>query len=286
MSDDTQKHSTVDIEGRPNSGLRRKLYIIIFEADTKLGRLFDVALLWAIAISILAVILESDSNIRAAYGKPLVYLEWILTIVFTLEYLLRLYVSKLPLKYMTSFFGIVDLLATLPTYISVLFPGTQFLMVVRVLRLLRVFRVLKLVRFIKAASVLGEALKQSRHKIYIFLGVIVSIVLILGTCMYIVEGGESGNFSSIPQSMYWTIVTMTTVGYGDIVPVTTLGKFVASIMMLIGYAIIAVPTGIVSAEISESYRQDHPGGKCKRCEESLYSDSNYCHKCGEKKKPS
>ncbi len=273
--------SNSDIVARPLKGHRRFLYIIIFEAETPLGRMFDVALLWAISISVLAVILESEPAITDYFGNGLFYLEWFLTIVFTIEYFLRLYVSKKPWTYMTSFFGLVDLLATLPTYLSLFLPGTQFLMVVRVLRLLRVFRVLKLVRFITAASVLGNALKQSRHKIYIFLGVIISIVLILGTCMYIVEGEHSG-FASIPQSMYWTIVTMTTVGYGDIVPVTTLGKFVASVMMLIGYAIIAVPTGIVSAELSESYRHGPKTIPCKRCHESLNSNHNYCFKCGQK----
>lgn len=281
MSEHHDEYSTVNLEDRPESGLRRALYIIIFEADTKAGKLFDVVLLWAILISILAVILESDSSIQKEMGALAVYLEWALTVFFTIEYVLRLYVIKKPLKYAKSFFGVIDFLALAPTYISLLLPGAHYLMVVRVLRLLRVFRILKLARFIKAASTLGEALKESKYKILIFMGVIISLVLILGTCMHIVEGEQVG-FSSIPRSMYWAIVTMTTVGYGDTVPLTTLGKFVASVMMLVGYAIIAVPTGIVSAEIAEAKK--HQGaGFCARCDEELFEASNYCHKCGEKK---
>ncbi len=285
MNEPQDELSTVNLDERPESGLRRQLYIIIFEADTKLGKLFDIALLWAIAISLLSVILESDKAIQQSMGSLSTYLEWALTVFFTAEYVLRLYVSSKPLKYAKSFFGIVDFLAVVPAYISFLFPGAQYLMVVRVLRLLRVFRILKLARFISAASTLGEALKSSRYKVFVFLGVIISLVLILGTSMYIVEGEVQEGFSSIPKSMYWAIVTMTTVGYGDIVPFTTIGKILASMMMLIGYAIIAVPTGIVSAEITEAKRNSKDS-LCSRCKEPLIVSSNYCHKCGEKQSDS
>ena len=207
--------STIDLEGRPEKGIRRALYIIIFETETRLGKIFDIALLWAIVISIVSVVLESDKNIRQSMEPFSTYLEWVLTIFFTLEYLMRLYVSRFPLRYARSFFGVVDFLAIIPTYISFIFPGSQLLMVVRVLRLLRIFRILKLARYIKASRTLGMALMASRYKISIFMGVILSLVLIMGTCMYIVEGQQSG-FSSIPKSMYWAIVTMTTVGYGAV----------------------------------------------------------------------
>lgn len=275
-----QNHSTVNLEERPSAGLRRRLYIIIFEAETKAGRLFDVVLLWAIVISVLAVILESDREILSEHGQLFTNLEWTLTAFFTVEYVLRLYVTRKPLKYAGSFFGVIDLLAILPTYISLIFPGTHFFMIVRVLRLLRVFRVLKLVRFVDAASGLGNALKASRYKISIFLGAILCMVLILGTCMYIVEGEQFG-FSSIPKSMYWTVVTMTTVGYGDVVPLTTLGKFVASVMMLLGYAIIAVPTGIVTSEFTQTRNKEESDELCAKCRTPLIGNANYCHKCGE-----
>jgi voltage-gated potassium channel len=275
------KHSTESHEDRPEfDGLRRKLFIIIFEADTKLGKYFDVALLWAILISVLAVILESDSSILANHRKLFTNLEWVLTVFFTIEYVLRLVVSKRSLNYVFSFYGLIDLLSILPTYLSLIFPGTHFLMVIRVLRLLRVFRILKLVRFIDASIDLGGALKASRYKIFIFLGSILCMVLIFGTCMYIVEGEQNG-FTSIPQSMYWTIVTMTTVGYGDIIPTTTLGKFVASFMMLVGYAIIAVPTGIVTSEMNNQSKNKSSDDKCEKCKSDLITKANYCHICGE-----
>ena len=188
--------------------------------------------------------------------KEVYYFEWVVTVIFTLEYGLRLFVSRKPLRYVFSFFGLIDLLSILPTYISLLFPGIHYLMVLRVLRLLRVFRILKLLRYVAAIRILQRAIYASRFKIYIFLGATGTLVLIMGTLMYIVEGDQSG-FSSIPQSMYWTIVTMTTVGYGDIVPITILGKVIASFMMLIGYAIIAVPTGIVTSELYDAQQKEN-----------------------------
>jgi len=271
--------STLDLEGRPEGGLRRKIYIIIFEAESYWGKIFDMVLLWAIVISVIQVILESERSISQNFAQTLFYAEWALTIFFTLEYILRLYVSKKPLRYAKSFFGIVDLLSILPTYISLFIPGTHYLMVIRALRLLRIFRILKLARFTSAARVLLTAMSASRYKIYIFLGVVLSFVLILGTCMYIVEGDTQEGFSSIPRSMYWTIVTMTTVGYGDIVPITTFGKFIASIMMLLGYAIIAVPTGIVTNELVTAEKTSEK--KCIRCKRNILLISNYCHYCGQ-----
>jgi len=272
--------STIDLEERPDSGWRRRLFIIVFEADTKFGKFFDVCLLWAIIISIFAVILESDKSIQAQYGDILFAIEWIITVFFTIEYVMRLIIIKHPTKYAFSFYGVIDLLATLPAYIALIVPQSQYLMVIRVLRLLRVFRILKLIKFVTAAQVLGSALYESRYKIGIFFGVVLSLVLVMGTGMYIVEGEQSG-FTSIAQSMYWTIVTMTTVGYGDIVPSTTMGKFLASFMMLIGYAIIAVPTGIVTAELNNAERQSHHH-ECPRCGTENEDDNNYCFKCGEK----
>ncbi len=271
--------STVNYADRPAGGLRRKVYITIFEAETKWGRRFDLILLYAISLSILEVILESDTRISAEYRDVLYYSEWALTIFFTIEYFLRLWCSRRPLKYAKSFFGIVDLLSILPTYIGLFMPGTHYLMTVRVLRLLRIFRILKLVRFVKAAQVLISALAASRHKIYIFIGAVLSIVLIMGTVMYIVEGEENG-FTSIARSMYWAIVTMTTVGYGDLVPATSVGKFLASIMMLTGYAIIAVPTGIVSSELSQAVKEEKADACCTRCKSDIYKRANYCHNCG------
>ncbi len=271
--------STVNLEDRPESGWRRRLFIIIFEADTKWGRIFDITLLWAILVSIAAVILESDPAINSKYGKELFFIEWAITIFFTFEYLLRLTITNHPKKYAKSFFGIIDLLTILPAFIALVFPQSQYFMVVRVLRLLRVFRILKLVNFVTAAQQLGNALLASRHKIAVFFGTVLSLILIMGASMYMVEGQQEG-FSSIAKSMYWAIVTMTTVGYGDIVPVTTLGKLIASFMMLVGYAIIAVPTGIVSAELME---QEKLGSNkaCPRCKTTNEGSSNYCTQCGE-----
>jgi len=264
-------YSTEDLEGRPPSGVRRSLYIIIFEADTKLGRLFDIALLVAILLSVVAVILETVPSLQEHHRLAFFYFEWAATLVFTLEYILRICVARKPLRYIFSFFGLIDVLSILPAYISFLFPGIRYLMVVRVLRLLRVFRILKLVRYVEAIRVLQKALVASRYKIYIFLGVIGTLVLIMGTLMYIVEGDQTG-FQSIPEAMYWTIVTMTTVGYGDVVPLTIMGKLIASFMMLIGYAIIAVPTGIVTSELYDAQQEENNTSKklvCSDCGKKL-----------------
>ena len=277
--------STVMLDDRPLGGWRKRLFIIIFEAETKLGKLFDVTLLWIILGSVALVILESDKVLNERFLTEFRFLEWMITIFFTIEYVTRIIITKRPLKYIFSFYGIIDLLSTLPSYLVFIFPQSQFVKIVRVLRLLRVFKVLKLVQFVKASRILGQSLIVSRFKIFIFFGVILSLVIIMGTAMYLVEGGSQEGFSSIAGSMYWTIVTMTTVGYGDIVPVTTLGKLVASFMMLLGYTIIAVPTGIVSAEIVKAANPEMNKNtvyiKCKKCFKDQPGFHNYCTQCGE-----
>lgn len=261
-------------------GLKQKLYIIIFESDTPAGKAFDVALLWAILISILAVILESVKSLNNEYGLLFRTIEWVLTVGFTIEFILRLYASEKPQKYVFSFYGIIDLLAVLPAYISLIFTGTQYLLIIRALRLLRVFRILKLGRYVGEGEQLARALKASRHKITVFLGSVLTLVMIMGTAMYMIEGGENG-FISIPVSMYWAIVTLTTVGYGDIAPQTVTGQALASVIMVLGYAIIAVPTGIVTSELTKD-QAERRKKKCSRCHETGHdADSVYCKYCGQ-----
>src|SRR5690606_8600732 len=227
---------------------RQRLYEIIFEADTPAGRLFDIVLLVSIVISVLAVMLESVTAIRAQYAGWLIGIEWFFTVLFTLEYLARLYTVQRKRVYATSFLGIVDLLSILPTYLALFFTGAQSLMVIRSVRLLRIFRILKLPRFIGESQSLVSALKSSRHKIIVFLLTVVTTVIIMGTIMYLVEGPENG-YTSIPRSIYWSVVTMTTVGYGDIAPRTDFGQFLAAMLMINGYGVIAVTIGIFSVEI-------------------------------------
>jgi voltage-gated potassium channel len=260
--------------------LRDRIRTVIFEAETPAGSAFDLALLVAIVGSILAVSLESVAAIREYAGKALVVLEWFFTIAFTIEYLLRLYCIDRPVRYARSFFGIVDLLAILPTYLSFLFPGAQGLTVIRILRLLRVFRVLKLARFLGEANILTQALHASRHKVIVFLGTVLCIVVIMGSAMYLIEGAEGG-FTSIPRGMYWAIVTMTTVGYGDIAPQSVPGQMLASVLMVMGYAIIAVPTGIVSSELIQAVR--NPTTRvCSHCTEEGHTwHAKFCRECGE-----
>jgi voltage-gated potassium channel len=262
---------------------KRKMHEIIFEADTKEGKLFDVILLWAILLSVLAVMLETVDSIRVHHGTLLVVVEWVFTILFSLEYLLRILSVKQPMKYMLSFMGIIDLLSVLPTYISLFIAGPQYLLVIRTVRLLRIFRILKLSRYISEANVLKAALKASAVKITVFIGGVVVLVLIIGTLMYIIEGPENG-FTSIPLSMYWTIVTITTVGYGDIAPVTTLGQIIASVVMLLGYGIIAVPTGIVTTELAKGAGIKAISTQaCPNCSREGHAvDAKYCKFCGDK----
>ena len=260
---------------------REKLRVIIFEADTPAGKAFDVALLVAIVLSVLAIMLDSVASVRRDYGGALTVTEWLFTLLFTIEYGLRLACVPQPSGYARSFFGVVDLLAILPTYMSLLLPGAQSLLVIRGLRLLRIFRVFKLGRFLGEASILSNALRSSRHKITVFLGTILILVTILGAAMYLIEGGENG-FTSIPTSVYWAIVTLTTVGYGDLAPQTLAGKTLASIVMIMGYSIIAVPTGIVTAEIMETAAGRRITTRhCGSCmSEGHDPDARYCKDCG------
>ena len=265
---------------REPDGWQDRLHEIIFEADTPLGKAFDVGLLIAIGVSVIAVLFESVPTVRSRYGPALRVVEWIITILFTIEYLLRLVSVRKPLRYAVSFFGLVDLLAILPTYLSVLVVGTQSLIVIRALRLLRVFRVLKLAHFVTEATTLRVALRASLRKILVFLWVVLTLVLIVGASMYLIEGPKRG-FTSIPQSMYWAIVTMTTVGYGDVTPQTVPGKILASIVMITGYGIIAVPTGIVTAEIASARNRRVSTQACPSCSaEGHDPDAQFCKYCG------
>ena len=266
---------------RPQSPLKAKLHEIIFEADTPAGRFFDLGLLATIVLSVVAVMLESVAPIEATYGDYLRVFEWLVTIAFTIEYLLRLYCVGNPLAYARSFFGIVDLLAILPTYLSLILPGAQSLLVIRGLRLLRVFRVLKLAHFVGEAQMLRAAMRASARKIIVFLGFVLTAVVIVGSAMYLIEGEESG-FRNIPESIYWCIVTMTTVGYGDITPQTPLGKILASVVMIMGYGIIAVPTGIVTVELGCAIK-GVSNQACPECScEGHAIDAVYCKYCGSK----
>ena len=254
---------------------------VIFGTETRWGRGFDIVLLWAILLSLVAIMLESIPDFNKKYHDILYGVEWFFTILFTLEYLLRIWVSQSAKKYAFSFFGLVDFLAILPTYLSLIITGSQFLLVIRAIRLLRVFRVLKLVRYLSGAKLLVTSLNASKEKVFVFLSAVLTLVTILGTLMYMIEGGENG-FDSIPHSIYWAIVTLTTVGYGDIAPATTVGRFLAAFIMILGYAIIAVPTGIVGVELSKATRKDDPL-HCQRCGESQHFETaRFCHKCGER----
>lgn len=260
--------------------LREKLYRIIFEVDTPAGRAFDVLLIAAVVVSIVCVSLESVSAIRADYGRALIAAEWLFTLLFTAEYIVRLAVTRRPLRYAFSFFGAVDFLAILPTYMSLLFPGAQMLMAIRALRLLRVFRILKLARYTTATQLILAALRESRHQVVVFLWGVVSLVIIVGSVMYLVEGAENG-FTSIPRSIYWAVVTMTTVGYGDIVPRTNLGQFISMMLMISGYGLIAVPTGIVTVEMSTLTRRQEFSRRCGSCgKEDHQPSARFCDGCG------
>ncbi|MHB8057910.1 MAG: ion transporter [Desulfuromonadaceae bacterium] len=246
----------------PNT-LRQRIYIIIFEADTPAGKAFDLSLIFFILLSVVMVMLDSIPGIHDHWGVWLLGGEWLITFLFTLEYLLRLLVARRPSRYAFSFYGVVDLLSILPTYLGILLPGMHFLTTVRILRVLRIFRILKMVQFLGEGNNLWQALKRSRHKIIVFLTTVLTVVVVVGSLMYLIEGAESG-FTSIPKSIYWAIVTMTTVGYGDIAPTTPLGQSVASLLMIVGYGIIAVPTGIVTSELMRP-PSPLPGGVCPCC---------------------
>lgn len=259
--------------------LKEKLYEIIFEADTRAGKIFDVALIILILISIIIVMLDSMPAISETYHIHLYISEWVVTILFTLEYFARIYIVKKPRNYIFSFYGIIDLLTILPTYISLVISGGQSLIVIRAIRLLRVFRILKLGRYTRAGRFLVMAVYRSREKIFIFMFFVLTLVVIFGTIMYLIEG-EANGFTSIPTSIYWAIVTLTTVGYGDISPATGLGQFLASLIMIIGYAIIAVPTGIVTSEMMHSKITSNTQ-ICSKCMHDRHDDDAvFCKKCG------
>ena len=252
---------------------------IIFEAETPAGRRFDVILLWLIGLSVLTVVLESEPPIAARYSRPLHMVEWGFTILFTLEYAARLYVVRQPLRYARSFYGVVDLLSILPTYLMLLFPGAQALQVIRILRMMRMFRIFKMVRHVNGAELLIRGLYASRAKVTVFFSFMLAITVIAGTLMYLIEG-EAHGFTSIPTGIYWAVVTITTLGFGDITPGTAAGRILTSMLVLTGYAIIAVPTGIVSAEISKLDGDDSTDA-CPSCGvHGHLQDSRFCRRCG------
>ena len=260
---------------------RERIHEVIFEADSPAGRIFDIALLVAILLSVIMVMLETTSPYGEKYGNFFHTVEWILTVFFTLEYGLRLYVVKKPLKYATSFYGIIDLLAILPTYIGLFIVGAHSLLVIRALRLLRVFRVFKLVNYMGQGRQIAIAMQRSAAKIALFGYFVLLLVTILGTTMYVIEAGANEQFDSVPRSIYWAIVTLTTVGYGDISPITPLGQFVAAFVMILGYAVIAVPTGIVSAELVRMPKTELNTKCCHNCgREGHGPDASFCKYCG------
>jgi voltage-gated potassium channel len=269
-----------DSESAPET-LRERVRHVIFESSAGAARVFDVVLIAAILVSVFAVMLDSVPSIHERWGRLLSWVEWAFTIAFTLEYLVRLWCIERPLMYARSFYGVIDLLGVLPTWISLFFAGTQYLLVIRVLRVLRVFRVLRMVRWVSEATYLTDALLASRRKILVFLFAVLTLVVIFGSALYVVEGpGEP--FSSIPVSVYWAIVTLTTVGYGDIAPVTAIGRAFAACIMILGYGIIAVPTGIVTVELNEAVRRKRANTRtCPNCSaEGHFIEARYCWRCG------
>ncbi len=263
-----------------NGELKHRLNEIIFGTETTEGRIFDVVLICLILTSVLVLMLESLDAISQSYFIYLRVAEWAFTIIFTVEYMVRFYCSPKPFKYASSFYGAIDLLSILPSYLSLLIPGANYLLIVRILRVLRVFRILKLVRYLGEANVLMRSMFMARRKILVFFFSVLVLSVIFGSLMYIVEGPQNG-FSSIPTSVYWTIVTITTVGYGDITPQTPLGQLVAALAMLTGYSIIAVPTGILTAELTQEISRDRARRRCPHCHHAGHDiDSNYCRHCG------
>lgn len=263
---------------------KERLHEIIFEADTSAGKLFDVILLVLIAFSIIIVMLESVHDFNAKYHNILYYLEWTLTIIFTIEYFLRIYSVYKPFEYITSFFGVVDLMAILPTFLSLIFIGTHYLLVIRGLRLIRMFRIFKLGHHVNQGRIILKSVKASIPKITVFLYFVILMVIIFGSIMYLIEGNTNENFDNIPRSVYWAIVTLTTVGYGDIAPITPLGQLLASMVMILGYAVIAVPTGIVSAEmiLNSTNKNKVVTQSCRYCSKDGHdADAKYCKYCGE-----
>ncbi len=262
------------------SPLQQKIHTIIFGTDTPAGKLFDMVLIYLILLSVLAMVLDSVSEIEARFGDWLHLLEWSFTLIFTVEYLVRIYCSPNPWRYIRSFYGVVDLLSILPTYLGIFMDGMSYLLMLRVLRVLRVFRILKLVRYLAEANTLARAMFASRRKILVFFSAVLVLSVLFGSLMYVVEGPQHG-FTSIPKSIYWTIVTITTVGYGDITPQTVIGQFIAAAAMLTGYSIIAVPTGILTAELASEMQRERNLRRCHSCGVGGHeSDAHYCRFCG------
>lgn len=262
------------------NSLKHHLYVIIFGTHTKAGRAFDIGLIIAIVSSLIVLVLESIPSVKAVWGTQLRYIEYSFTALFTLEYLLRLYCSPKPLAYARSFYGIIDFLAILPTYLAFFFPSAAFMGVIRALRIMRIFRILKLVRYLQDSNLLLRSLLLARRKIFIFFSTVAILVTIFGALIYVIEGPANG-FTSIPQSIYWAIVTITTVGYGDLVPQTGLGKALASLTMLLGYSILAVPTGIITAELNQEMNSHKSLVKCPNCMQTGHdSDALHCKHCG------
>jgi voltage-gated potassium channel len=259
---------------------RSRTYDVIFLAETPAGKAFDVALIAAILLSVAVVMLDSVAGVTQSHRTALRAMEWVFTILFSIEYLLRLLTVRKASRYALSFFGVVDLLAVLPTYLSLLIPGGQYLIVIRILRVLRVFRVLKLAQYVGEARTLGAALRASRYKITVFLFTVVTVVVVVGAVMFLIEGPEAG-FTSIPMGVYWAIVTLTTVGFGDVTPLTSVGRFLASLVMIMGYGIIAVPTGIVTVELAHQAQRDRTDVQCPSCGVGNHdADARHCKGCG------
>lgn len=281
-TDQARRASVFERELSPASqhGLRNRWYRLIYHHDTPDERNFDLLLIVAILVSVAVVMVDSVASIKARWHEALLIAEWVFTILFTVEYALRLWSVRKPLRYATSFFGVIDLLAIVPTYLSLIFVGGNYLVVIRVLRLLRIFRVLKLVEYSSEAGMLIGAMMRSRRKIFVFICALVTIVMIFGSLMYVIEGPKNG-FSSIPTSMYWAVVTVTTVGFGDLTPATTLGRLITSVLILIGYSIIAVPTGIYTAELASSLRAKRRTARCTECGLIDHEDDAWhCRRCG------
>ena len=261
--------------------VKEKIRSIIFEASTPAGRAFDVFLIIVVLLSVLVVLLDSVTSIHSEYGQVLLVIEWSFTLLFTVEYLLRLWTIQNTWLYARSFYGVVDLLGSLPTYLSIWFADAHYFLVVRVLRVLRIFRVFRMVRYVGEAELIAQALTASRRKITVFVCSVLALVVVFGSLMYLVEGGTNTEFSSIPQSIYWAVTTMTTVGYGDVAPDTALGRGLAAVIMIMGYGIIAVPTGIVTLELNEAHRKRANTRTCPECSAEGHSyEASFCWRCG------